>query len=95
MVGRLMDEDEKETLQPTNDYGDCMTQFDWDGGADDEEVGELVALKTPWEQQHNVKFSRDGIIDIIEKMLAQEGPLNKAAPKVAKLWEQKLKDPTI
>jgi len=27
-----------------------MTQFDWDGGADDEEVGELVALKTPWEQ---------------------------------------------
>lgn len=73
-----------------------MTKFLWDGPEDsDEEVQELLFTKTDFERKNNIKFSKNGIIDFVEKILAHESPSNKKDSKNSKLWEEKLKLPSL
>jgi hypothetical protein len=55
----------------------------------------MAKLKTQWEIDNGVKFSKRGLIEYIEKMHAQETPDNKDDPKTAKAWERKLKNPGL
>jgi hypothetical protein len=55
----------------------------------------MAKYKTEWEIEQGVKFSKRGIIDYIEKMIAYESAQNKEDPANAKLWEQKLKQPGL
>ena len=41
--------------------GEDMSEWAWDAGDADEEVQELVPLKTPYEIKHNVHFSLNGM----------------------------------
>jgi len=68
-----------------------MTDFLWDGPEDsDEEIAELVPFKNEFEHKLGVKFSKNGIIDFIENLIATESAHNKDDPRIAKLWEEKL-----
>ena len=59
-------EEEKEWA-PNDD----MTDLAWFGPEDsDEEIEEMAKHKTPWEIEQNVKFSKNGLIEYIEKMIA-------------------------
>jgi len=65
---------------------DDLSELEWDGPEDsDEEIESLAKLKTDWEIQNNVKFSKNGIISYIESFIEQESSQNN------KKWEQKLK----
>ena len=77
-------------------FGDDMTEFAWDYSEDpDEEIAEFVDLKTEFEAKRHVKFSLNGMTSLISEMLAEESPTNKANPKIAKLWEQSVKQPNL
>lgn len=52
----------------------------------------MALLKTQWELDEGVKFSKNGLIEFIEKKQAHENPLNKNDPATAKAWERKLKN---
>jgi hypothetical protein len=42
----------------------------WDGPEDsDEEIPEMAALKTDWEIEQGIKFSKRGIIEYIENLV--------------------------
>jgi hypothetical protein len=49
----------------------------------------MVALKTDWEIEKGIKFSKRGIIEYVESMIEKESMENDDA------WNQKLKSPTI
>jgi len=50
-----------------------MTEFLWEGPDDsDEEVESMAKLKTEWEVKNDVKFSKRGLIEYIEKFVAHE-----------------------
>jgi len=73
-----------------------MSQFLWDGPEDsDEEIQELVGFKCEYEKQQGIKYSKNGIIDYVTKTLENESKDNKKDPKIAKLWEEKLKIPGL
>ena len=83
---------EEEEWKPNDD----MTELAWFGPEDsDEEIEEMAKHKTQWEIDQGVKFSKKGLIDYIEKMIAYESNQNKEDPVNAKLWEQKLKQPGL
>jgi len=64
-----------------------MDEFMWDGPEDsDEEIPEMAAQKTEWEEYRGVKFSRKGIIEVIESTLAHESSTSSDF-KTSKLWE--------
>ena len=65
-----------------------MTNLMWFGPEDsDEEVEEMAKIKTPWEIENGVKFSKRGLIDYITKMIEHECAQNTQDPANAKLWE--------
>lgn len=67
-----------------------LGNYQWDGPDDsDEEVEEMVGMKTQWEIDSGIKYSKRGIIDKINEMIKNESKLNPE-PKMAKAWEQKL-----
>ena len=73
-----------------------MTELAWFGPEDsDEEIEEMAKHKTQSEIDQGVKFSKRGLIEYIEKMIALESNQNKEDPANAKLWEQKLKQPGL
>lgn len=73
-----------------------MSKYIWDGPEDsDEEVHELLFTKSEYEKKKGIKFSKRGIIDYVEKVLAYENPLNKKDAKNSKLWEEKVKIPQM
>ena len=50
-----------------------LGNYEWDGPEDsDEEIEEMIGMKTPWEMQDGVRYSKRGLIEYIEKMIAQE-----------------------
>ena len=55
----------------------------------------MAKLKTDWEIEAGVKFSKRGLIEYIEKMHEFENINNKEDPKVGKAWERKLKNPGL
>ena len=58
---------EEEEWQPNDD----MTELLWYGPEDsDEEIEDMAKYKTAWEAEQNVRFSKRGIIEYIEKMIA-------------------------
>ena len=66
-----------------------MTFFAWDGPEDpDEEIKEFSAVKSDFETQLNLKFSKSGIIDFITQTIKNESPANDD-PAQSKLWENK------
>lgn len=68
----------------------------WFGPEDsDEEVEEMAKLKTEWEIESGVKFSKRGLMSFIEEQIAKESADNKDDPKTAKAWERKLKNPGL
>jgi hypothetical protein len=85
--GEEEEEEEKEFV-PNDDF----TQFQWPLEDPDQEIEEMALLKTKWEIDEGVKFSKNGLIEFIEKKQAQENPLNKSDPATAKAWERKLKN---
>ena len=70
-----------------------MTKFLWDGPSDsDEEITEFNPLRNEYEKKMDVKYSKRSIIDFVEKLVSEESPHNPNK-KVAKLWEEKMKEP--
>ena len=70
--------------------------MEWECEEDsDTEIPEMVALKNDIEKKLGVKFSKRGIIDLIDKTLEKENPNNKENPENAKKWECRLDIPTI
>ena len=64
-----------------------LGNYQWDGPDDsDEEVEEMVGMKTQWEIDSSIKYSKRGIIDKINEMIKNESKLNPE-PKMAKAWE--------
>lgn len=75
-------------------FGDNMQDFIWDGPEDsDEEIPEMVALKNDQEKQLGIKFSKNGIIQYVEKFLKHESLTFSDDPQNAKLWVEKLSIP--
>ena len=71
-----------------------MQDFIWDGPGDsDDEIPEMVALKNDQEKQLGIKFSKNGIIDYVEKFLKHESLTFSDDPQNAKLWVEKLSIP--
>ena len=69
-----------------------MESYIWDGPEDsDEEIEELLQYKNEYEDQLGIKYSKNGIIQFVENLVKQESKSNKADPKTARLWEEKLK----
>lgn len=61
--------EEEEEWKPNDD----MTELAWFGPEDsDEEIEEMAKHKTPWEIEQNVKFSKRGLIEYIERMIEYE-----------------------
>ena len=84
---------EKELRDAKNTFGDDMTKFLWDGPSDsEEEIVEFNPLRNEFEKKMDVKYSKRGIIDFVEKLVAEESAHNPNK-KVAKLWEEKMKAP--
>lgn len=52
----------------------------------------MAALKTDFEKQCGIKFSKNGIISYVENTLQKE---SKDDPQNEKLWEEKLTTPEI
>ena len=76
----------------TNQYGDNMMDFLWDGPEDsDEEIEDMALYKTKYEKEKGIKFSKRGIIEYIEKLIAEQNPDNKENPHCARQWEEKVK----
>ena len=74
-----------------NEYGEILGNYEWDGPEDsDEEIKSMISMKTSWEKDHNVKYSKRGMIQLITKMIKQESSDNTSDPDTAKLWEEKL-----
>ena len=62
----------------------------WDGPEDsDEEIPEMAAMKTEFEIENGIKFSKRGIIEYCESLIENE------TSEKDKAWDQKLKSPTI
>lgn len=71
-----------------------MTDFKWDGPEDpDAEIEQFIPYKTDFESVQNIKFSKNGIIDFIEKTIREESKFNESDPANSKLWEQKMDHP--
>jgi len=52
----------------------------WDGPEDsDEEIPEMAALKTDWEIEQGIKFSKRGIITYLENLIETENMANDNA----------------
>ena len=52
---------------------DNLDEFLWDGPEDsDEEIPEMAALKTDWEIEQGIKFSKRGIIEYLENLVENE-----------------------
>ena len=67
--------------------GDDLKDWMWDGPEDsDEEIEDMIPLKNKYELEVGIKFSKNGIIEYIEKFLETENPNNKNDPKIARLW---------
>ena len=82
-------EEKKEEEEPpkvidpyyTNPQGDDMTDFKWDGPEDpDTEIEQFLAYKTEFENDQNIKYSKNGIIQFIEKTIEEESKFNKNDP---------------
>lgn len=57
----------------TSQVPDDFTDYEWDGPEDDdEEIEELAALKTQWEIDSGIKFSKNGLVEFIENFVANE-----------------------
>ena len=57
--------------------GDDCKDWMWDGPEDsDEEIEDMIPLKNKYEKEVGLKFSKNGIIEFIEKFLARESHLN-------------------
>lgn len=52
-------------------------------------------MKTDWEIEAGIKFSKNGIIKAVETILAYENNQNLNDPNNSKLWEEKLKNKTM
>ena len=52
----------------------------------------MAALKTDFEKQCGIKFSKNGIINYVENILQKE---SKDDTQNGKLWEEKLQTPNI
>lgn len=75
----------EEEVDPEN-----LESLAWDGPEDsDEEVPEMVALKTEWEKENGIRFSKRGIINYCENLIATDCIENDNA------WDLKLKSPNI
>ena len=73
-----------------------MTDFLWDGPEDsDEEMEEMVPFKCDYEKNMGIKYSKNGIIKIVNETMQRESKDNKKEPKIAKSWEEKLKIPGL
>ena len=84
----------KEKSCATNEWGDNMENYIWNGPEDsDEEIGELVPMKCDYETEWGIKYSKNGLVSFIEQQLKHESRQNKEDPKNARLWEEKLKVP--
>ena len=70
---------------------DDMSQFILNGYGSDEEIPELKGLISPKEQEKGLKFSKNGIIKYINDYVDHETRHNKNDPKLASLWEEKIK----
>ena len=58
--------------QPIKTSPDCIG-YEWDGPEDpDEEVECLIKYKNKWERENNVKYSKNGIISLVESMVTNE-----------------------
>ena len=73
-------------------YGDEMEEFGWDVMSDsDEEIPELLELKSIVEQKDQIRLSKNGIKKFINDLLQYESASNTSNKKNAKLWESKVK----
>lgn len=65
-----------------------MTEWLWDGPQDsDEEIEEIAVFKNKYEKQLGVKFSKNGIKQFCEQIIATENPDNIENKANAELWE--------
>lgn len=79
-----------------NGFGENFDKYLWDGPDDsDEEIEEMKEMKTPFEIEAGVKYSKRSMINYIESVIAKETCKNKEDPKNSKLWEEKLKTPNM
>ena len=79
-----------------NKTGDHCQHFAWDGPEDsDEEIAEMIDMKTPWEKEMGIKYSKRGLVTFIEETLARESANNKDDPNIAKLWKSEVKTPVL
>jgi len=59
---------------------DNLEELLWDGPEDsDEEIPEMAALKTDWEIEQGIKFSKRGIIAYLENLMETENMANDNA----------------
>lgn len=55
-----------------------MKEYIWDGPEDsDEEIEDMAKLKTQYEIDEGIKFSKNGIMKYIEELLEKEHPKNE------------------
>ena len=72
-----------------------MSQYFLDSYGDDEEIELFKSFLCPNEVKLNFKFTKNFIIDFIERTVQKESINNKDDKKLALLWEEKLKTPTF
>ena len=67
-----------------------MRDWMWDGPEDsDEEIEDMIPLKNKNEKEIGIKFSKNGIIEYIEKFLAHESYQNQEDKATARAWKAK------
>jgi predicted ATPase len=87
---------EKDKLVAMTAAGDDMNEWLWDGPEDsDEEIEEMAIFKNQIEKQQGVKFSKNGIKQYVEAMIATESASNTESKATAKLWENRMETPNI
>ena len=65
----------------------------WEGDPD-EEIEVFKKITSPWEEEAGIKFSKNGIVEYIERTIKYESKQSEDA-KTARLWEQKLNHKNI
>lgn len=84
------EEDEIPKIDFIDEDEDYMDNYIWDGPDNsDEEIESMLPFKNEWETQKGVKFSKNGLIEFIDKFLKEE------STEFQKAWEKKLDAPAI
>ena len=54
-----------------------------------------MEYKNDYETKMGIKYSKNGLVEFLETLVANESKQNKKDPKTAKLWEEKLSTPNL